>query len=139
MRLVITTPTAIAVDAEAVAVRAEDESGSFGILRGHADFVTALTDGVVSWTGADGARRHCAVRRGVLTVTGGDRVAIATREAVPGDDLASLERDIVAAFETRTDADRAARTEVLKLQAKAIRQIVATLAARPEDYLGGEP
>ncbi len=33
LRLVVTTPAAILVDAEAAAVRAEDESGSFGVLR----------------------------------------------------------------------------------------------------------
>jgi F-type H+-transporting ATPase subunit epsilon len=36
-------------DPDVVAVRAEDESGSFGILSGHADFLTALTVSVVAW------------------------------------------------------------------------------------------
>ena len=40
MRLLITTPTAVVIDEQdVVAVRAEDESGSFGILNGHADFL----------------------------------------------------------------------------------------------------
>ena len=48
MRLLITTPTAVVIDdPNVVAVRAEDESGSFGILNGHADFLTALTVSVV--------------------------------------------------------------------------------------------
>lgn len=139
MRLVITTPTEIVVDAEVRAVRAEDESGSFGILARHADFVTALSDGVVSWRDREGRERFCAVRRGVLTMTGGTEVAIATHEAVPGDDLEHLEAEVVAAFERRTDAERAARTESLKLQMKAIRQIVANLSARPGEVMGGEP
>jgi len=50
MRLLITTPTAVVIDdPDVVTVRAEDESGSFGILNGHADFLTALTVSVVSW------------------------------------------------------------------------------------------
>ena len=54
MRLLITTPTAVIVDEQhVVAVRAEDESGSFGILNGHADYLTALTVSVVSWRHAD--------------------------------------------------------------------------------------
>ncbi len=50
MRLLITDPTAIIADLTGVAsVRAEDESGSFGILAGHADLLTVLTVSVVSW------------------------------------------------------------------------------------------
>ena len=50
MRLLITTPTAVVLDdPDVVGVRAEDESGSFGILSGHADFLTALTVSMVSW------------------------------------------------------------------------------------------
>ena len=67
MRLLITTPTFVVIDVQhVVAVRAEDESGSFGILDGHADFLTALTVSVVSWHHADDRQRFCAVRRGVL-------------------------------------------------------------------------
>ena len=67
IQLTITTPTAVAVQADGVAhVRAEDETGAFGILPGHADFVTALTPSVVSWRDADGREGHCAVRGGVL-------------------------------------------------------------------------
>ena len=44
IQLTITTPTSVAVKADGIAhVRAEDETGAFGILPGHADFVTALT------------------------------------------------------------------------------------------------
>jgi F-type H+-transporting ATPase subunit epsilon len=72
MRLLITTPTAVAVDdTNVVALRAEDESGSFGILNGHADFLTALTVSVVSWHHADDRPWFCAVRYGVLSVTKG--------------------------------------------------------------------
>jgi F-type H+-transporting ATPase subunit epsilon len=45
MRLRIVTPLSIVVDEDASALRAEDASGSFGILQGHAPFLTALTIG----------------------------------------------------------------------------------------------
>ncbi len=49
MRLLIATPTSIVIDEhDVVAVRAEDESGSFGILNGHADFLTALSMSIVA-------------------------------------------------------------------------------------------
>ena len=43
LHLTITTPMAMLVDAADVrSVRAEDESGHFGILPGHSDYLTAL-------------------------------------------------------------------------------------------------
>ena len=92
-------------------MRAEDESGSFGILNGHADFLTALTVSVVSWHHGDERRRFCAVRRGVLSVTNGNEVAIATREAIPGDDLDHLEQVVLAEFREAIETERIARTE----------------------------
>ena len=131
MRLLITTPTAVVIDErDIVALRAEDESGSFGILDGHADFLTALTISVVSWRCAEGRQGFCAVRRGVLSVANGSQISIATREAIVGDDLARLENVVLAQFREALEAERTARTESLRLQMKAIRQIVRYL--RPE-------
>ena len=64
------------------------------------------------------------MRRGVLSVTNGNEVAIATRQAVPGDDLDHLEQVVLAEFVEAAEAERIARTESLQLQMKAIRQIV---------------
>jgi F-type H+-transporting ATPase subunit epsilon len=131
MRLLITTPTTVVVDDSAVAaLRAEDESGSFGILNGHADFLTALTVSVVSWRRDEGVRRYCAVRHGVFSVSGGNQVAIATREAIVGDDLGHLEKVVLAGFRDSIEAERTARTGGLQLEMNAIRQIVRYL--RPE-------
>ncbi len=140
MRLLITTPTAVVVDApDVVAVRAEDQSGSFGILDGHADFLTALTVSVVSWRHADEQQRFCAVRRGVLSVSNGSSVAVATREAIPGDDLGLLEQVVLAQFRDTLEAEQAARTESLQLQMKAIRQIVRYLRPERLGIFGGRP
>jgi F-type H+-transporting ATPase subunit epsilon len=137
MRLLITTPTAVVVDdPHVVAVRAEDESGGFGILGGHADFLTALAVSVVSWHHADDRQRFCAVRHGVLSVTSGNEVAIATREAIPSDDLDHLENVVLARFHDALDAERAARTESLQLQMQAIRQIVRYLRPERAHWLG---
>jgi F-type H+-transporting ATPase subunit epsilon len=128
MRLLITTPTAVAIDElDVVALRAEDESGSFGVLQGHADFMTVLTVSVVSWANASGRRRFCAVRHGVLTVSKGKEVAIATRQALPGDDLDHLEQVVLAEFRREADAEKMARTESQQVELRAIRQIVRYL------------
>ncbi len=135
MRLRITTPLALAVDEPDVrAVRAEDASGGFGILPHHADFLTRLAMSVLSWERADGTRHYCAVRRGVLTVTGGSEVAVATREAVPGDDLATLDAVVLHRFRADIEAERVEHVESTRLQLNAIRQIMRHL--RPDGGSG---
>ncbi len=132
MRLLITDTTAIVADLDDVAsVRAEDESGSFGILDGHADLLTVLTVSVVSWRPRRRQAGYCAVRRGVLTVHGGKQVAIATREAQRGDDLDRLEASVLARFRTEADAERSgAHRPPYGFQTQAIRRIVEAL--RPD-------
>ena len=135
MRLTITTPLLQVVEEDGVLVlSAEDASGGFGIQPGHAAFLTSLAVGVVSWRSRDEARHYCAVRGGVLTVspgkpgTGGE-VAIATREAVLGDDLATLDATILSRFQADAEADREERVDAVRLQLDAIRQIVSHLQA----------
>jgi F-type H+-transporting ATPase subunit epsilon len=138
MRLLITTPTSVVIDEQnVVAVRAEDESGSFGILDGHADFLTALAVSVVSWHHADDRQRFCAVRRGVLSVTNGSEVAIATREAIAGNNLARLEQEVLMQFRDQLEAERTARTESLGLQMQAIRKIMRYLRPEKPGLFGG--
>lgn len=137
MRLLITTPTVVVVDEEGVtSVRAEDESGSFGILSGHVDFLTVLTISVASWRRADGTQRFCAVRHGVLTVSGGSEVAIATRQALVGSNLRELEDIVLGKFRSEAEAERAERTEAMKLEMRAIRQIVRYLRPASGGMMG---
>jgi len=128
MRLRITTPLAIVIDEDAVRiVTAEDASGAFGVQPCHADFLTSLTISVVSWTDRTGARHYCAVHGGVLTVTGGQEIAVTTREAIPGEDLATLDKAILERFGADDAAERAGRVDSTKLQLQAIRSIVRHL------------
>lgn len=127
MRLHIFTPLAVVVDEEASALRAEDASGCFGIQPGHADFLTSLAISVVDWKRADGSRHYCAVSRGMLSVTTGSVVAIATREAIAGDDLAMLEATVLARFIAEAEQDRSERFESTQLQLSAIRRLVSQL------------
>jgi F-type H+-transporting ATPase subunit epsilon len=128
MRLRIVTPLAVVVDEDGVlALRAEDASGGFGIQPRHADFLTSLAISIVSWKAGDGTRRYCAVRRGVLSVTAGQDIAIATREAVTGDDLATLDEMVLSRFRADIESERAERVESTRLQLNAIRRIVSQL------------
>lgn len=126
MRLHIVTPLTVVVDMDIQSLRAEDDSGSFGILPGHADFLTRLSVSVVSWR-SDGVAHFCALRGGVLTVAGGTTVSIATREAVPGDDLEHLDQTVLARFRADLEEERSAHTEATRLQISAIRQLIRRL------------
>jgi F-type H+-transporting ATPase subunit epsilon len=51
LQVIIGTPAKLLVDVDGVrSLRAEDESGAFGVLPGHADLLTVLPPSVVRWT-----------------------------------------------------------------------------------------
>jgi F-type H+-transporting ATPase subunit epsilon len=133
MRLVVTTPAAIAVNAENVQyVRAEDSTGAFGIQPGHADFLTALAISVLIWRDAAGAEHYTAVRGGMLRVRGGHTVEVATREALVGEDLRQLREVVLAQMNQQAESERAARVGALGLQQAVIQQIYRYL--RPREH-----
>jgi F-type H+-transporting ATPase subunit epsilon len=124
MKLLVTTPLAIIVGAsDVVHVRAEDETGAFGILPGHADFLTALSISVATWKDQTGGEHHVAVRGGMLQVLSGDTITIATREAIVSDDLARLQTEVLTAFRREAEEEKSARTDAQRLYLAAIRQI----------------
>ena len=137
MRLQIITPLSVAVDVPDIrALRAEDASGHFGILPGHAEFFSSLVISVVGGTGGEGTAHYCAVRGGMISVTGGQEITITTREAVPGDDLATLEADVLARFRAALEVEKTERVASTRLQLNAIRMIMRHL--RPDTRGVGE-
>jgi len=133
MKLIITTPTAIAVNTDEVGyIRAEDSTGAFGILPGHADFLTALAISVLTWRDSAGREHWAAVRGGALRARGGKSVEVATREAILSDDLHNLGAVVLERMKNNAETERAARLGALNLQRAAIQQLYRYL--RP-----GEP
>ena len=124
MKLTVTTPLAIVIEADDAAhLRAEDATGAFGILSGHADFLTALEISVVTWRDGNGVEHHLAVRGGMLDVRDGTTITIATRDAIASDDLRQLEGEVLATFRRQIEDERAARSDAQRLYLAAIRQI----------------
>jgi F-type H+-transporting ATPase subunit epsilon len=130
MRLRIVTPLSVVVDEDVDSLRAEDASGSFGILPGHAPFLTALSISIVSWRKND-SEGFCAVRGGVMTVgtnaMPATRIDIATRQAVAGDGLATLDEEVLARFHADADEERREHVETVRLQLSAIRRMISRL------------
>lgn len=137
MRLRIVTPLSVVIDEdEVLSLRAEDASGGFGILPGHADFLTSLAISVANWQSANGVRHFCAVRRGVLTVADGHDITIATREAVPGDDLVTLDQKVLARFRADIESERTEHVANTRLQLNAIRHIMSHLQPNRQSGVG---
>ncbi|RME98373.1 MAG: F0F1 ATP synthase subunit epsilon [Alphaproteobacteria bacterium] len=130
MRLLVATPTELVLDARKVRhVRAEDETGAFGILPGHADFVTVLPVSVVTWRDEEGVESFVLVRRGVLMVRDGMLVEIAARGAWIHADLEQLGREAVRQLELSEEAEAELRTAETRIHLAAMRQIERLLAA----------
>ncbi|MEI5998068.1 F0F1 ATP synthase subunit epsilon [Paraburkholderia bengalensis] len=133
LKLTIATPAQVVVDGlRIVSLRAEDESGGFGIHAGHEDMVTLLSASVVRWTTPDGVAHFCAVDGGVLIVSNGVAVSIACREAVPGASLQRLEAEVHEVRAAQLDATRRARVEQTRLHAHAVRQMLRYLCPQAE-------
>jgi F-type H+-transporting ATPase subunit epsilon len=131
MRLTVSTPLAVVVDtADVTHLRAEDETGAFGILAHHASFLTVLTVSVMTWRDAKDTEHHVAVRGGMLEVRDGTTITVATREAVRGDDLHRLEAEVITRFRQRDNEERAAHADAERLYLAALRRILDLL--RPQ-------
>jgi F-type H+-transporting ATPase subunit epsilon len=140
MRLLVTTPMSVVVDADDVRhVRAEDETGAFGILPGHADFISVLPASVITWRGQGGETHHIAVRGGVLTVCDGNLVEVATREAVGEDTLRALGRAVLERFREEAEAEEESRVSATRLHLAAIRQLQRYVASARQTVPQGPP
>jgi F-type H+-transporting ATPase subunit epsilon len=130
MRLTVSTPTTVVEDIDRVRhVRAEDETGAFGILPGHTDFVTVLPVSVVTWRAEDGREGFVLVRQGVMTVRDGQRVEIAARGGYRGDELPTLGSRVLEELRVSEDVEDVERTSHAMLHLATIRQIEKVLRA----------
>ena len=137
MKLLITTPTAVIVEqSDVVAVQAEDETGRFGILPGHTDFLTVLSISILRWRDRNGKEGYCALRGGVLTVIDGTEVMVASREAVVGEHADELEQAVLARFHEAVKNEQEARVESTRLQTMALRRIIQYLRPSRAPILG---
>jgi F-type H+-transporting ATPase subunit epsilon len=140
MKLLVTTPLAVIVDVEDVRhVHADDETGAFGILPGHADFITILTVSVITWRNHRDEEHHVAVRGGLLTVRDGNLVEVATREAVGEDSLRRLGGAVLARFREEAQAEETSRVSATRLHLAAIRQLQRYLEAGRQPIPQGPP
>lgn len=123
MRLKVLVPTRVLVDALVGKVVAEAGDGSFGMLPRHVDFVAALVPGILLYVTEDGAERYLGTDEGIL-VKCGREVLVSTRNAVPGDDLATLRRTVRERYVELDEHERSARSALARLEAGVVRRFI---------------
>jgi F-type H+-transporting ATPase subunit epsilon len=122
-RLTIVTPTKI-VRRDITHIRLKDETGYFGIMKGHTDFLTMLVPSLCYFSDAGGKETFLAVDGGILSVRG-DAVTLTSREVYEGDDAERLAGIIETAVAKRTESERALVTMLESIERSFIEKAVA--------------
>lgn len=123
MRLKVLLPQRVLVDEEIAKVTAEAANGGFCLLPRHVDFTAALVPGILFFEKTDGRETFLAVDEGTL-VKCGKEVLVSTRNAVRGDDLATLEQTVREDFAALDERERRARSDMSKLEANFVRRFL---------------
>lgn len=123
MQLEIVTPLQISLDMPVRRIVAEGPDGSFGMLPHHIDFVSQVVPGILVYEDMQGREHYAAVNSGTM-VKCGDLVRVATRSAILGDDLDTLETRMKQEFRQQDEAEREARSALARLEAQMIRHFL---------------
>ena len=129
MQVRIGLPGAPLFDGAAMRLNAVGETGAFGMLPNHIDFVAALVPSVLLLTELDGTERIFGIDEGLLVKTGSN-VDIAVRRGVESADLESLHETVGAFYDTIEDEERVARSALSRLEADMVRRF-AGLRGQP--------
>jgi F-type H+-transporting ATPase subunit epsilon len=103
----IVTPSRI-FEREVVHIRLRDESGFFGVMKGHADFLTVLVPSLCYFRDAHGKELFLAVDEGIFSVNGGQAV-LSSREVFESEDAEKLVDIVESTFLQRREAETALR------------------------------
>lgn len=109
--LKVVTPTEM-FERKIRSMRLKDQTGFFGIMRGHTDFLTVLKRAVCYYTDENNREVFLALDGGVLNVKGGS-VTITTRDVFESSDAEKLSQ-IIEDTMLRKDASEASLSSVLK-------------------------
>ncbi len=119
MRLKTLLPTGIVVDEDVARVRIDTKNGSMTFLPNHADFLTALTAGIVSYRLVKEGKKtedvFMACDQGIL-VKEGDKISLSVRKAIISDDLEYLTKLISEDFKRAEEERKRASVALAKLE-----------------------
>lgn len=129
MHLQVLLPTDVLVDVQTPKVVAEAENGSFCLLPRHANFVTSLAAGILTYTSSQDTDHNIGVAEGVLVKSGGN-VFVSVEYGVRGDTPGELRDNLRRYFETINERERQALSAVARLEADFVRRFL-DLKERP--------
>lgn len=129
MTLRVLLPENVLLERTVRKVVAEGESGSFGLLPRHVDFVEPLVPGILSFVSLEeeGLENEeevfVAVDEGML-VKCGRAVFVSVRNAVVGPELGTLEETVRDRFQHIDEHEDAMRTALAKMESEVIRSFI---------------
>jgi F-type H+-transporting ATPase subunit epsilon len=106
-RLDIVTPTCM-FSRDVTHIRLKDESGFFGIMKGHDDFLTVLVPSLCYYRDEKGAEMFLAVDEGIFSVRGGV-ATLTSREVFESADAETLAELIEGSFQERNKSEAGLR------------------------------
>ena len=121
-RLIISVPTGRVFDGDVGFLRAEDYTGSFGILSRHTDFLTILKPSVMI-VKKEGKEIYFAVKGGIFSFRG-NTARLTTEAAVQAEDLEELHSTLRQRFLKLTEKEQLLNETVSNLQQGFIRRMI---------------
>jgi F-type H+-transporting ATPase subunit epsilon len=124
MTLLVLLPEKVLLRRPVKKIVAEGQSGSFGLLPRHVDFVEVLVPGILAFvpTG-ESDEVFVAVDDGLL-VKCGREVRVSVRNAVIGPELGELEQTVRDRFQQIDAREQTMRTALAKLESEVIRSFI---------------
>ncbi len=106
-RLSVVTPTSM-FEREIKHIRLKDETGFFGVMKNHIDFLTVLVPSLCYYRDANDREMFLAVDGGILDVRGGT-ASLTSREVHESEDAENLAEIIERTILERTGSEQAFR------------------------------
>jgi F-type H+-transporting ATPase subunit epsilon len=107
-------------------IRLKDESGFFGIMKGHVDFLTVLVPALCHYRDEQGAEIFIAVDEGIFCVRGGE-ATITSKAVFESSDAEALAELIESSFQERKRSEAALREMLGKIERSFIEKTAAFL------------
>lgn len=138
MRLKALTPAGIAVDEQITRVRFDAQDGSFTFLPKHADFVSVIVPGLVSFTLASNPEKEVfmACDSGIL-VKDNATVLLSVRRAVVSENLQELSRTIAEEFKKDEENRKTVNAAMARLEVGLTRSVMFRNVNNQPDQLKG--
>jgi len=124
MTLFVLLPEKVLLRRPVKKIVAEGQSGSFGLLPRHVDFVEVLVPGILAFVPTGESDEVFVAVDGGLLVKCGREVRVSVRNAVIGPELGELEQTVRDRFEQIDAREQTMRTALAKLESEVIRSFI---------------